>query len=196
MEETMEAKVEALKPKPEYLDDLTKYCMSTNSKNPVEIFIDLTSMPCFGMMGVHHHFLVASALLTAYKNCGNDIDLEAGLIEIQERAKNVPPMACMKLGCCGAAVSAGMFISVAKGVSLDSNEFFGTANGMTSKVLDKIGKIGGPRCCKRHSYLSLQTAVVYANEHLATNMETSKIICKRSSENNLCIKDRCPFHNN
>lgn len=154
----------------------------------------LSSFPYFGMMGVFHHVLVASALLTAYKNCGNNINLKDSLIEIQERAKNVPPMACMKLGCCGAAVSAGIFISVAKGVSLEDSEYFGIANGMTANVLNKIEKIGGPRCCKRHSYLSLLSAVEYSKKYLDTHMESSEIICMRSQENNLCIKERCPFY--
>lgn len=190
----LEKYIDSIKPKPEYYEAVIKYCLKSKSKNPVEMFQDLSALPYFGMMGIFHHFLVASVLLTAYKNCGNKINLRKGLDEIQARAKNVPPMACMKLGSCGAAVSAGIFISVAKGVSLDSNEFFGIANGMTAKVLNEIKKIGGPRCCKRHSYLSILSAVKYSNKHLGTNMESSKIKCERSSENKLCIKNRCPFY--
>lgn len=185
--------VSAITPKPEYYAAVIDYCLKSKSKNPIEIFMDLSKLPYFGMMGVFHHSLVASSLLTAYKNCGKKINLEQGIKEIQKRAENVPPMACMKLGDCGAAVSAGIFISVAKGVSLDSNEYFGIANGMTAKVLNEIKKIGGPRCCKRHSYISLLCAVEYSNEYLDINMESSKITCKKSSENKLCLKSQCPF---
>lgn len=191
----IEDDIVSLKPKPQYYDEVIKLCLSEKSKNPIKIFNRLANLPCFGMMGVFHHILVGSALLTAYKNCGKNIDLKKSLIELQNRAEKVPPMSCVKNGACGAAISAGIFISIAKDVALESNEFFGLANGMTAKVLKKIKNTGGPRCCKRHSYFALLEGAKYSNKHLGTKMKTSKIKCKRSVENKLCIKNRCPFNN-
>lgn len=65
---------------------------------------------------------------------------------------------------------------------------------MTSKALGKIGANGGPRCCKRDSYLAILEAVHFTKENLGVEMEQSEIICSRSSLNNQCIQDRCPFH--
>lgn len=175
--------------------EIIDICLDEKSKNPIEIFNKLSELPYFGMLGVFHHYIVAASLLCAYKNCGKNIDLEKSLVELQRRAEMVPAMACFKLGACGAAVSAGTFVSIAKDVKLESNEFFGLANGMTSKVLRRIEETGGPRCCKRHSYFALLEAVKYSNEHLGTDMETSSIKCNRSKENKLCIGDRCPFNN-
>lgn len=42
------------------------------------------------------------------------------------------------------------------------NEAWGHSNLMTSRSLARLGEIGGPRCCKRNSYMSILTAVDYA----------------------------------
>lgn len=187
-------KIISLKQKPEYYDEIIKVCENEKSKNPIEIFYKLSSLPYFGMLGIFHHILVGASLLCAYKNCENNIDLRKSIIELEERAEKIPPMACVKLGACGAAISAGIYISILKNVELNSNEFFGLANGLTSKVLSKIKETGGPRCCKRHSYFSLLEAAKYTNKYLGTDMEISNIKCNRSKENKLCIGKRCPFH--
>ena len=65
---------------------------------------------------------------------------------------------------------------------------------MTSKALGAIGEIGGPRCCKRDSYLAILSAVDFAKEHFGVEMEKHEIICGHCGENNQCIGKRCPFH--
>ena len=47
-----------------------------------------------------------------------------------------------------------MFISIISGATPLKNEPWGLANKMTSKALDAIGSIGGPRWCKRDSYMA------------------------------------------
>lgn len=175
-------------------DSVLKICLEEKSRNPIEIFNKLATLPCFGMLGVFHHTIVGSSLLVAYKNCGNVINLKEALKEMEARAEKVPPMACIKWGACGAAISSGIYLSIAKGVELESNESFGLANGMTSQVLQKIKEAGGPRCCKRHSYFALLSAIEYSNKYLGTDMESAIIECNRSNENQLCIGKRCPFN--
>lgn len=65
---------------------------------------------------------------------------------------------------------------------------------MTAKALSSIGQNGGPRCCKRDSYLALVEAVSFTREKLGIEMEIADITCLRSKMNNQCIKDKCPFH--
>ena len=48
------------------------------------------------MHGPEHHVLVGSALLTAYKNCGGDLDLNEALSLMEERGKQVPGR-CLRL---------------------------------------------------------------------------------------------------
>ncbi len=56
--------------------------------------------------------MVGAALLTAYKNAGENIDLHSSLIETMNRGKSVPGGACGFWGACGAGISSGMFISI------------------------------------------------------------------------------------
>ena len=70
---------------------------------------------------------------------------------------------------------------------------WGLSNKMTSSALDAIGEVGGPRCCKRDSYLAIARAVEFAREHLGVEMDTEKIECSHSAQNNQCIGKRCPF---
>lgn len=72
-------------------------------------------------------------------------------------------------------------------------ENFALSHKMTASALNAIGEIGGPRCCKRDSYLSILQAVKFVKEHLGIQMKQSEIICSYSGRNNQCIGQRCPF---
>ena len=56
------------------------------------------------------------------------------------------------------------------------------------------GSIGGPRCCKRDSYMAIISAIDYVAENFNIKMEKLVIKCIHSDKNNQCIKERCPFH--
>lgn len=175
------------------MDSIIAICLASNSKNPIEILRELMAQPFCHMHGPEHHVMVGSALLTAYKNSGGDIDLERSLIEMQNRGKQVPGGACGFWGACGAGISAGMFISIITKSTPLANEAWGLSNKMTSRALDRIGEVGGPRCCKRDSYLSILAAIEFVRENLGIEMESSDIICTHSGMNNQCIGGRCPF---
>lgn len=87
-----------------------------------------------------------------------------------------------------------MFISIISGATPLKNEPWGLVNKMTSKALDAIGSIGGPRCCKRDSYMAIISAIDYVAENFNIQMEKPVIKCIHSDKNNQCIKERCPFH--
>ena len=137
--------------------------------------------------------MVGAALLTAYKNAGGDIDLHKALIEIMNRGKNVPGGACGFWGACGAGISSGMFISIISKSTPLAQEPFALSHKMTAKSLSAIGEIGGPRCCKRDSFLSILAAIDFVKENFGVEMERPEIICSYSGQNNQCIGKRCPF---
>ncbi len=137
--------------------------------------------------------MVGAALLTAYRNAGGDIDLPRALTEMKNRGQNVPGGACGFWGACGAGISAGIFVSIISGSTPLAVEPFGFANQMTSKALAAIGEVGGPRCCKRGSYLSILAAVDFVKEHFGVEMEKADVRCAFSARNNQCIGKRCPF---
>ncbi len=64
---------------------------------------------------------------------------------------------------------------------------------MTAKSLGKIGETGGPRCCKRDSFLSILSAIDFVKAHYGIEMEKTDVLCRYSSQNNQCIGKGCPF---
>ncbi len=178
------------------LDEIFSICLNDKSVNPVEILEKMMSMPTCHMHGPEHHVMVGAALLTAYKNAGGEIDLKSALSEMQKRGKQVPGGVCGFWGACGAGISTGIFFSIALKATPLAKEAWGLSNQMTAKALESIGKNGGPRCCKRDSYLAIVEAVKFTSEQLGIKMELTPIICTRSRMNNQCIQNACPFHRN
>lgn len=176
------------------MDGIISICLSSKSNNPIEVLEKMMSMPSCHMHGPEHHAMVGSALLTAYKNSGGDINLKSAVFEMQKRGKQVPGGACGFWGACGAGISAGMYISVVLKSTPLAKEAWGLSNQMTARALDAIGKNGGPRCCKRDSYLAIVEAVNFTKEKLGIQMSLNNIICSRSHLNNQCLKNDCPFH--
>lgn len=175
------------------IDSIFGLCLAETSKNPVEILEKMMALPFCHMHGPEHHGMVGAALLTAYHNAGGTLDLTAALGEMMNRAKSVPGGSCGFWGACGAGISTGMFVSILSKATPLTKEPFGLSHQMTAKSLDAIGTIGGPRCCKRDSYLSVLSAIDFVAEHFGVLMEKPEISCTHQAQNNQCIGMRCPF---
>ena len=66
---------------------------------------------------------------------------------------------------------------------------------MTAKALEAIGKNGGPRCCKRDSYLAVTEAVKFTESKLGVQMDMpQRIRCHYHHRNYECLKERCPYY--
>ncbi len=174
-------------------DALIGACMAETSRDPVAIIEKMMDMPFCHMHGPEHHVMTGAALLTAYKNAGGGIELGSALAEILERGKNVPGGACGFWGACGAGISSGMFVSIISRSDPLTIEPFALSHKMTARSLGAIGEIGGPRCCKRDSFLSILSAVDFVKEHFGVEMEKHEVVCRYFSRNNQCIGKRCPF---
>ena len=112
---------------------------------------------------------------------------------MMNRGRRVPGGACGFWGACGAGISSGMFVSILSGSTPLAREPFALSQKMTAKSLNAIGEIGGPRCCKRDSYLSVLSAIDFVKEHFGVEMEKPELVCSHSLQNNQCIGARCPF---
>lgn len=176
------------------VEAVSDLCLEETSKDPIEIVREMMAMPYCPMHGPEHHVMVGCALLTAFKNAGGEVDLPAALKTMMDRAGRVPGGFCGNWGACGAAVSAGTFVAIITGSSPLSEEGFRLAQKMTVKALDRISDIGGPRCCKRDSYIAILSAVEYVKEHFGVEMECGDVVCIHSAQNAQCIGARCPFH--
>ena len=175
------------------IDSIFSICLEETSSDPVAILNRMMALPFCHVHGPEHHTMVGMALLTAYRNAGGKMDLAGGLAEMYRRGQAVPGGACGFWGACGAGISAGMFLSVLTGATPLDEENFALAHKMTARALGKIGEIGGPRCCKRDSYLSILEAIDFVRENLGIAMETQSPRCSYSGRNSQCIRERCPF---
>ena len=175
------------------MDSIFGLCLSETCRDPIEILEKMMSMPFCHMHGPEHHGMVGAALLTAYKNAGGELDFLKALQEMYSRGKAVPGGACGFWGACGAGISAGIYMSILTKANPLSSEAWGLSNLMTSRVLGKIGANGGPRCCKRDSYLAIMEAVAFTKEHFGIEMEVNKVVCTHSHLNNQCLKAECKF---
>lgn len=175
------------------MDSIIGLCLAETSKNPIEIIDRIMDQPFCHMHGPEHHVFVGSALLTAFKNAGGNIDLHPALLEMMSRGRSVPGGACGFWGACGAGISAGMFLSIISRSTPLSAAPLGDANQMTAAALGQIGAIGGPRCCKRNSYLSILAAIDFVKDRFQIQMKKPVVVCRRPSQNNQCIGKKCPF---
>ena len=175
------------------MDSIFGLCLAETSADPIAILEKMMSMPFCHMHGPEHHVMVGAALLTAWKNAGGALDLQKALQQMHSRGRAVPGGACGFWGACGAGISAGQFLSIVTEATPLAVEPWGLSNRMTARALEQIGKVGGPRCCKRDSYLAILAAIDFSAEHLNVHMEKSIPLCTRSGQNNQCIGRRCPF---
>ncbi len=179
-----------------WTDSVIAMCKEESSRNPIEILEKMMSQSWCHMHGPEHHVLVGAALLTAYNNCLPDsakLDMEVALAEVLERGKQVPGGACGYMGACGASISTGIFMSVITRNTPFSTDTWRLCNLMTARALEQVAENGGPRCCKRDSYLSVLTAIDFVKENLGVEMEKPEVKCTRNQINEQCIGKKCPF---
>lgn len=178
------------------LDSILALCLEERSTDPIEVLEKMMSKPFCHMHGPEHHVLVGAALLTAYNNALPDtarLNLAEDLVEVMSRGRQVPGGACGYMGACGAAISTGIFMSVVTRNTPLATDTWRLCNLMTARALEQVALNGGPRCCKRDSYLSVLTAVDFVKEHLGVEMKRAGVTCSRSEINNQCIGKKCPF---
>ncbi len=177
------------------IEAVMRECRTTKSRNPIEIMQKIMADPYIYMHGPEHHVMAGAALLVAYHNSGGEVDLDWALAEMKERGGQVPGGVCGFWGCCGAGVSTGIYMSIITKATPLSGKSWGLSNRMTSRALNAIGEIGGPRCCKRDTFTAVKEAVQMTKEELGIEMELpEKIECGFHVENQQCLRGKCPCH--
>lgn len=177
------------------IDLIVKVCAASPEKNPIEIMLRLMEHPNVHMHGPEHHVMVGAAILAAYKNSGGKLELDSALLEMKRRGSQVPGGICGLWGCCGAAVSAGIAVSIITGSTPLKREEWRLSNLMTSRALLAIANAGGPRCCKRDGFIAAVEAAEFIAENLGVQLELPpEIICRFSHLNKECLGIDCWFN--
>ena len=168
-----------------------KFSLSTN---PIEIVQLYMNKDYVNIHGPEHHFLDGAAFLVAYNNVTNSLDIEAALNKLAERSVKMPGAMCGYWGVCGSVTSIGAALSIIHETGpLSKEDYYKDHMEYTSRVIDKMSKIGGPRCCKRNAFLALKEVVLFVKEKYQIEMELDQITCYYSKLNKECIKEKCPF---
>ena len=149
---------------------IKKECLKSTEKDPIELIFHIMQKDYINIHGPEHHVLDGSCFLTALHNAGVEFDLEKALDEMIERGGKMPGATCGQWGVCGSAASVGAALA-----------------------LRKISDAGGPRCCKRNAFLSLQTAVDFVKVQYGVELPAKDIACIFSDRNKQCLGSACPF---
>ena len=169
-------------------------CMKINSVNPYEIFNEIAGKDFVNIHGPEHHVLDGACILTAFYNAGGKIDLYPALQKLMAEGQRMPGAVCGLWGVCGAVMSIGAALAIIDGTGPLSTDDWGSHMEYTSQALYGLSKIGGPRCCKRDAFLSMEKAVSYIRERYGITLELPVIKCGFSSKNSQCIGKRCPYN--
>jgi len=172
---------------------ITQICLHARERDAVALMQIIRSHPRFGMHGPEHHALVPAVILAALRNHGHTVP-EGRIITAIQRGQSIPGGACAFLGACGAAVGAGIAVSIL----LEATPYDGSkrqaAQQATQGALARIASYEAPRCCQRDSWLALQETSRFLWKHLGMVLKVDHVIsCDQVSRNAECIQDRCPL---
>ena len=163
--------------------------------NPVLIFKNMARKDYISIHGPEHHILDGASLLMAYYNAGGAIDIDAALDKLLQEGLRMPGAMCGLWGVCGAITSIGAALSIKEGTGpLSTDGTWGNHMSFTSDALNELGKINGPRCCKRDAMIAFKHGIEYVNSHYDVTLEYEDQTCEFKSQNQQCIKERCPFY--
>ena len=179
------------------LDLIDQYSKETKRTNPIEMAIELMKSSAINMHGPEHHYLVPAVLISSYYNINDDKKTKLKKLAVaKKRAKDLPGGICGFYGNCGAAVGTGIFISIITEATPLTKESWKLANLMTGTTLISIASMGGPRCCKRNTFIAIYEAVKFTDENLGVKMydyENYIPRCSFKSKNKECIGLECKF---
>jgi len=165
---------------------------NTKKIDPIEILEEVFSHPAVPMHGLEHHSIVPAVIVAAVRNNGYDIPEGAVGLAI-ERGKQVPGAYCGTHGACGAALGAGIAVSVLTGADPIKGKERGLSNRVAGQALIETGD-GYPRCCKRVSRKSIEVAVKFLAENMNINLPSAPAQqCIYIRENMECALKGCKY---
>lgn len=175
---------------------IARSCIASQLKDPVAQALLLMRDRRIAMHGPEHHFLVPAVLLSAYYNVTGDTgQKEEKIRTAQKRAASVLGGFCGFQGDCGAAVGVGIFISVMTGSTPLSTKEWRLSNLATGRSLITIAENGGPRCCKRNTFLALEEAGKFLREQFDVILPVShNVKCEFTDLNKQCLHEKCRFY--
>jgi hypothetical protein len=175
-------------------DVVERACRLHHGSDPVALATAIMRHPAVKMHGPEHHFLVPAVLLATWAESSGAAGRDALLAEARRRSDTVVGGSCGFHGACGSGVGVGIFASLATGSTPLSRASWGQANRATARALQVIGEVGGPRCCKRTTWLAILSGMRFAREELGVALPGRGPRCEFHPRNPDCLERDCPFY--
>jgi len=143
--------------------------------------------------GPWHHGIVPAVLIMALKNNNYDFT-EKDVKEAFIRGLKIPAGGCGFCGTCGGGSGVGIVASIVqKATPFHDKE---RAEGFEAAVSaqKRIGKLGGPRCCRLSAYVAIEQGIKYLAKK-GYLLPEQKMIgrCNVYDLNAQCHGNRCPY---
>jgi hypothetical protein len=175
------------------LEFLKSFIQNTHIKDPVVMANKIMNHPTYNMHGPEHHYLIPSVVLKSIENNGYDVPPNYWNL-VLARCSDLPGGTCGYWGACSSNIGAGIAASIySKSHPLD-NKNYGKIHDFTARSMNEVVKYGGPRCCKRNSFLSLESTLDSFKEFFDVNIEHRKAVCTFYESNNECLETVCPYY--
>lgn len=144
--------------------------------------------------GPWHHGIIPAVIITALKNNQYKFS-EKDCKEAFIRGVKIPAGACGFCGVCGAGTGLGIAMSIIQRATPFQDETRSKAFKAANKSNERIGKLGGPRCCRLSAYMTIGLAVETLKE-IDYNLPQAKLIgrCAVHEKNAQCHGKRCPYY--
>jgi hypothetical protein len=167
-------------------------CLHSQQADMAVLMQAIRSHPYFRMHGPEHHSMVPAVILTALRNSGYPISDEQ-IITAIERGQTIVGGSCAFLGACGAAIGAGIALSLVLGANPYAGDRRQVTMQATQKALQRIASLNAPRCCQRDAWLALKEASIFVQKYTGKLLTVELFPCEQFLKNKECIQARCPL---
>ena len=173
-------------------------CSATPLMNPIEIFEEIIQSPGIPMLGCHHAFMAAGAVMTAIKNEGSFEVSDNMIREVYDRTQRQAIGGyCGLTGLCGIAPALGACIAVILGSKCGMDIEQKITMDAVSHIVKAIADLTGPSCCKAYARKSIQVVLTFLEKNVAIKLPKlpGKIVCRDTEMHpHGCRKERCPYY--
>ena len=175
------------------LEVIRTICTGTGETDLIALLELIRSHPAIPMHGPEHHAMIPGIILACYRNSGGDIKEELILTGIR-RGADIPGGVCGFWGACGAAVGAGIAVSIILAATPLTPSARQAAQSFSARILAVIAQYRGGRCCQRETWLALTETARLSEEILSLPMEAKgSIRCEQYLRTKECIRKQCPL---
>ncbi|MBT8762591.1 hypothetical protein KFV02_01420 [Desulfohalobiaceae bacterium Ax17] len=176
---------------------IKEICLSAKSKNPFEIAEQIMALSQFPMLGCHHAFVAAGALMTAIRNEGT---IRVADEQIEEAFNRTERQAiggyCGLTGVCGIVPAIGACFSILLGSKCGTDKEQRLTMEVVSKIVHAITELTGPSCCKAYVRTALENAVHFLKDNfkICLMLPSTPIQCNSINQHpHGCRGMKCPY---